>query len=168
MSIAYKNHVENKDEKTVSKRDFCRTKTSGKSKTRQEFTKECDINHIIAKHLKMGQAIEVDTNANYTDVSNIPAYEEMLTKVIVAKQSFNRLDNKVREKFHNNPNELMDFLKNKDNYDEAVKLGLVNKKEKIDKDDKPLTMNQLKKLVKFEKEPPEPTQEPSPEDKSKK
>ena len=45
------------------------------------------------------------------------------------KESFEKLDVNVRKRFENNPQKLLDFLKDDDNRDEAIKLGLVERKD---------------------------------------
>ncbi len=120
----------------------------GPSRTKQEFTKEADINVIMARYVKTGQlpqeALE-KRNAQYADFSEIGSFHELQTKVVEAQQSFEQLPHEIRTRFDNDPGKLMDFIADPDNRQEAQDLGIVNP------DPEP---------TKPPEKPPEPAQEP--------
>lgn len=97
------------------------------SRTRQEFAKDCDINRIVDRFTRTGELPFVGRKnlGMYADVSEVPNYESALAFIIHAKESFEKLDINVKERFHNSPQELIDFLKDKNNEKEARKLGLL-------------------------------------------
>lgn len=96
------------------------------SKTRQEFKNECDINQIIKKYNRTGELTHLKKNNGvFMDHTKLGDYQENLNKIIEANNAFNALNSQTRSRFKNDPNELIQFLNNKDNYDEAVKLGLL-------------------------------------------
>jgi phage internal scaffolding protein len=43
-----------------------------------------------------------------------------------AQYQFDQLPALIRDRFHNDPQEMLAFLNDPNNYDEAIKLGLVN------------------------------------------
>lgn len=96
------------------------------SLTQQDMSAESDINNIVARALK-GLPVHVNhRQGRYMDVSNIPDFAEAHRIVIQAQQMFASLDANVRERFNNDPEKMIEFLKDEKNRDEAVKLGLMN------------------------------------------
>ena len=101
--------------------------------TQQNFKEECNINTIVEKARLQGVVAQNAKQPDYIDVSKIPDYQTALNTVLYAQQSFIQLPAKVRDRFANDPSRLMDFIANDENYEEAVKLGLVAPKPpKID------------------------------------
>ena len=98
--------------------------------TQQQFKDECDINNILRKHGHDPVAFSALTRQGgmYADFSNITEYREMLDAVIYADQAFSALPAHLRARFGNDPSQLLDFIQDKNNYDEGVTLGLVPKK----------------------------------------
>lgn len=95
------------------------------SRTRQEFKRECDINYILAR-VGAGLDTLVPPEATYEDISEIPSnYEEIMAKLIDADERFAMLPSSLRERFGNNPSQLLAFLNDASNREEAVKLGLL-------------------------------------------
>lgn len=95
--------------------------------TQQSGKDECDINKIIEKATR-GQIIN-HVNAlpaKYGDFSNVPDFQTALNLVQEAQEAFSQLTTDVKKRFNQNPQELMDFLQDPKNDEEARKLGLVN------------------------------------------
>lgn len=132
MSLKLKEAVEKKEVKLVNGRppeEWNKLVCKDVSRTRQEFVNDTDINRIVDKYTKTG-VLPFAGRKNlgmYADVSEIPDYGSALAFVVHAKEQFNKLDVNVRKRFHNSPQELLDFLKDENNREEAVKLGLVEK-----------------------------------------
>lgn len=98
--------------------------------TKQSFGPQCDVNSIVEKARVSGLVSHLNAKKpNYLDVSAIPDYQSALAIVNNASDVFAGLPAKVRERFSNDPVKMVHFLRDKDNLDEAVKLGLVVKKE---------------------------------------
>lgn len=101
------------------------------SRTVQASKNDCDINKIIARVAKGMDITHINQRAaRYGDFSNVPSYQEALDLVSRAQGMFNSMSSKVRERFHNSPAEMIAFLQDESNREEAEKLGLVKKKEK--------------------------------------
>lgn len=64
-------------------------------------------------------------NPQYGDFSNVQTYLEAATQVKQAEQEFANLPSRIRNRFNNNPVELLEFMQNEENFEEAVELGLV-------------------------------------------
>lgn len=137
----------------------------GPSKTRQEFKKDCDINRIVDRYTRTGELPFIGRKnlGIYADVSQIPDYKSALEFVIAAKESFSTLDVNIRKRFHNSPDELMAFLEDPNNKDEARKLGLIPAEKPIQAQ---IDENKAESLMKEKSKVPEPT--PKPKDESQK
>lgn len=96
-----------------------------KSLTQQQFKNSVNINTIMAKAKKTG-VLPVRTNQPYFgDFSIVTNYKEMLDKVLAIDELFMQLPSKVRNKFANNPEEILTFLQDPKNEDEAREIGLL-------------------------------------------
>lgn len=100
------------------------------SRTQQQFKEECDINNIIKKFNDTGQFRHVTSKEGmYGDFSLFTDYRDMWHAVRSAEDAFSTLPAEVRKRFRNDPQELIDFLGDPKNYEEALELGLVNKRD---------------------------------------
>jgi phage internal scaffolding protein len=96
------------------------------SLTKQEFVSQCNINNIVNKYVKNGNNPFILTkDAKFGDFTNIPSHQEALELVIAAEEHFLQLPVHIRSRFENDPGQLMSFLSDIDNREEAIKLGLV-------------------------------------------
>lgn len=99
------------------------------SLTQQQYKDECDVNNIMKKYKATGLVSHLNKKiGKYADMSSVKDYQTMLDTVIEAQQAFDSLDAELRYRFRNDPGELISFLADEKNYEEALKLGLVNEK----------------------------------------
>jgi len=104
----------------------------GESLTKQSFKAQCDINKIIAKYRQTGLINHLSARPGmFEDVSEMSDYHASLNKVRQADVLFMGLPSNVRERFKNDPGNLVEFLMDSKNRDEAVKLGLILDKSKV-------------------------------------
>lgn len=97
-----------------------------KTKTKQSFADKVNINKIVAKHQRSGMVEHLNEKEPfYGDVTHLGDYRESLNIVIEAKELFAKMSAEIREKFKNNPNEMITFLNNPANLAEAVALKMV-------------------------------------------
>lgn len=104
------------------------------SATLQSFKDDADINCIIARYENTGVLVDpsvpVSRTPNFGDFSALPTYQEAQNVIIAAKNAFDALSSKIRERFHNDPAAYYDFVrslkKGSEAYDEAIALGIVN------------------------------------------
>lgn len=102
------------------------SKPVGETLTEQQFKKQVDVNNIIAKFKKTGSITHLRNQASgvYMDLAAQPDYEESLNKVIKAEKAFSEIPAQVRKRFGNDPQQMLSFLANPANQEEAIKLGL--------------------------------------------
>lgn len=97
------------------------------SKTDQSWKEDCDVNNIIRKFLKTGTITHVNNKKSaYADVSEIPDLLEAVLQIKDAQDIFDGLPSDIRKRFNNSPLDMVDFLQNEKNRDEAIELGLIN------------------------------------------
>jgi phage internal scaffolding protein len=96
------------------------------SLTQQHFADDCDINQILEKFNVTGQLPTSPISPRYGDFSGITDYHTAINAVMAAEEEFESLPAQIRARFDNEPAQLIDFLSDEKNRDEAIKLGLVN------------------------------------------
>lgn len=92
----------------------------------QQFAEEVDINTIVKRFGLTGQLPENLRMPVSGDFTNITDFQSAMNLVVQAKEEFERVPAEVRARFANDPGELMAFLEDEKNREEAVKLGLVS------------------------------------------
>ncbi|WNK13440.1 MAG: internal scaffolding protein [Microvirus sp.] len=98
------------------------------SLAQQQFAEETDINELV-RRFGLGQPMPENLNmpqiGDFTQATN---FQESMQVVTAANQEFKRLPAKLRERFDNDPGNLLHFLEDEKNRDEAETLGLVQAK----------------------------------------
>lgn len=100
------------------------TMAAGKNRTQQQFRDEVDINTIVRRFGLTGELPEnlrVPQSGEFEDVVD---FQSALNIVRSAEESFMQLPAEVRRRFNNNPQMLQEFVENRDNLDEARRLGI--------------------------------------------
>lgn len=96
------------------------------SRTVQSERDEVDINTIVERFGLTGQLPDDNYRAPQSaDFVGIYDYQTALNSVIEAERSFMALPAKLRARFGNDPQLLLEFLSDDANRDEAVKFGLL-------------------------------------------
>jgi phage internal scaffolding protein len=95
------------------------------SLAQQHYKDECDINTILQKFNITGLLPESPLSPRYGDFTGISDYHTALNRVIAAQDEFDALPANIRARFENDPAQLIEFLENSENRQEAEKLGLV-------------------------------------------
>lgn len=110
---------------TVNGRVRVKTVNEEASMTQQQFKDQVNVNNIIRKYKQTGQISHLRGSSGvFGDFTQIGSYQEMLDKVINARNLFEQLPSELRTRFQNNPQALIDFLDNPANDEEAIELGL--------------------------------------------
>lgn len=98
-------------------------------RTKQEFLAECNINNIMEKYAITGQLPHgrpLPATENFGDFSEAQDYRNALAVLERAGDQFASLPAKVRDRFNNNPEQLLSWLGNGEAiFDEAHDLGLL-------------------------------------------
>lgn len=115
----------------MSQRERVFHKVEGDSLTQQNFAQEADINAKMSQYMKgpgrMGLPIGnpmASRKPMFGDFSNID-YHAMLNTVTQIDSMFHRLPARLRGRFRNRPELLLEWVSNPDNRKEAVKMGLI-------------------------------------------
>jgi len=93
---------------------------------KQEFHDEVDINAIMRRASSAGVFPAGNGRVPiFLDTTGLGDLREQFEAVELAKAAFNALDAEVRKRFNNDPQEMLAFLDNPANRDEAIKLKLI-------------------------------------------
>lgn len=96
------------------------------SRTSQQFKEQCDVNHIMKKYRLTGELTHLkNQKGQYIDLTTLPDYQTALQTVIDANSAFESLPSHVRKAFQNDPKQLLQFVADPKNKEEAIKLGLI-------------------------------------------
>ena len=96
------------------------------SLAQQQFKDETDINNILRQFNITGILPEAPLSPRYGDFTGIVDYHTALNAVIAAEDGFMELPADLRARFQNDPENLINFLNDESNKDEAIKLGLID------------------------------------------
>jgi len=99
----------------------------GVSLTKQSFTKECDINNIMAKYQKTGAIDHVNKHQASYGYATSDDFQSALETVARGKRMFDELPSSIRTKFDNDPGKFLDFVQDENNTEEMQELGLAHK-----------------------------------------
>lgn len=98
------------------------------SLTNQADAEACDINVIFARYEKTGLLVDPASGLSRTpvfgDFSNVGDYHSMKCRIAYVEQAFACYPAKLRNRFGNDVQKLVDFLLDVKNDKEAVELGL--------------------------------------------
>lgn len=97
-----------------------------KSLTQQEFAEESNINYIAERYGLTGELPTVTRLPTYGTFEGVFDFQTAQNAIRAAQEGFMELPAKLRARFDNSPQKLMEFMDNPENLDEARKLGLVN------------------------------------------
>lgn len=97
------------------------------SRTEQEHAEEADINYIAERFLRTGEAPQVLNLPTAGDFEGIFDFQTAMNTIAQAREEFMTLPAKVRTRFGNDPAQLLDFVNDESNREEAIKLGFIPK-----------------------------------------
>ncbi len=99
-------------------------KPVGRSKTKQSFRDESNIDIIMARYVKTGLIDHFAVHGGEYGFASSVSFHEAMNVVTKADQMFDALPAKARQKFHGDPGEFLDFVQNPENAEEMRELGL--------------------------------------------
>lgn len=95
------------------------------SKTDPSFAEDCDVNCIIAKARAGGEITHLaKVRGSYGDVSGLPDLHTALIQIKKADEAFLELPSGLRKLFHNKSANMLKFLDDPANDQEAIDMGL--------------------------------------------
>lgn len=94
--------------------------------TIQSEKDNCDINVILARYAAANEIpiFPEGKEGRFGDFRNTPNFQEAMDRVAQAKEYFDTLPAEIRSRFKNEPAQLLDFMEDETNNEEAIKLGL--------------------------------------------
>lgn len=95
------------------------------SRTQQHFAEEVDINTIVKRFGLTGELPKDVPMVLQGDFTNVVDFQSAMDMVVQARESFDAQPASVRARFDNDPQKFLSFVSDRDNLDEAIKLGLV-------------------------------------------
>nr|QJB18971.1 MAG: internal scaffolding protein [Microvirus sp.] len=107
--------------------DFNQDDPNSRSVTNQSDKDSTDINLIMKRYEKTGLITDILGNSRppmYGDFSGMPDFHTLQIRIAKVNEAFDALPAQTRSQFGNNAQNLIDFLSDEKNDDEAVKLGL--------------------------------------------
>lgn len=94
--------------------------------TEQNHKKECDVNLILKKYDKTGLVTHIQQfEAEFGDYTGLD-FRNMLDTVRHAQADFDQLPSEIKKRFNHDPGELLAFIDDDNNYEEAIKLGIIS------------------------------------------
>jgi len=93
--------------------------------TEQHHAEFCDINSMMRRFHKTGLLPQCTDQPIYGDFTMADDYLTMRTRISDAQSDFMRLPAELRQRFENDPAQLLRFLENESNRQEAIELGLI-------------------------------------------
>lgn len=100
------------------------------SLTHQSFKEECDINTIMRRFAVTGELPDNVRVPQYQEYEGVFDFQTAMNLVRTSQEAFEAMPATVRDRFNNDPARFMDFVNDADNYDEALKMGIVNPRPK--------------------------------------
>jgi phage internal scaffolding protein len=97
--------------------------------TKQSFLEETDINNIVASNASFAPLTpEEYSKLNFADLGDGLDFQTNQNYIAQAQTAFFSLPATVRERFANNPSNLLDFVQNPANLEEAIALGIATRR----------------------------------------
>ncbi|WNK14631.1 MAG: internal scaffolding protein [Microvirus sp.] len=98
------------------------------TRTQQHFAEEVDINTIVERFGITGQTPTGVRMPTYGDFTEANDFHSSLNAIVQAKEAFDQMPVKVKQRFNNDPEQFVEFCSQEENRTEAEKLGLVQPK----------------------------------------
>lgn len=95
------------------------------SLAKQSMAEEVDINTIVRRFGLTGQLPQAVEAPIYETFEGIFDFHSAMNAVVAAREAFEAMPASVRSRFHNEPQEFVEFVSAVENRPEAEKLGLV-------------------------------------------
>lgn len=114
-----------KDRKNGTKR--VQIETDPNSKVQQDQKNVVDVNNIISRYIKTGKILATTKTPDFGDFTGIGDFHQAQNQIINAQNRFLALPPNIRKMFGNNVGNLVDFISDPQNTQQAIELGLLPK-----------------------------------------
>lgn len=98
------------------------------SLAQQQFKDDSDLNVLFNRYLETNEMPQVDDALTYGNFEGIFDFQTAMNAVVKGRETFQQLPHRIKTRFDNDPQKLLQFLADPDNFDESVKLGLRERK----------------------------------------
>lgn len=112
---------------TDKESDLTALECNEESLTQQQFAADADINTIVRRFGLTGELPENPNPPVYADFDDIFDFQTAHNAVIAANARFMAFPAELRARFSNSPQQLVEFLADPGNRDEAIAIGLLPK-----------------------------------------
>lgn len=107
--------------------------TSGETLVEQHHKDSCNVNNVLARYMRVhGRDMMSDfrgfVGGQFGDFTQVGSFKEILDQADRAVEAFAMLPAKIRSRFQNDPLAMVEFLQDSKNVDEAIDLGLMERK----------------------------------------
>ncbi len=99
----------------------------GKSRTKQSFREESEINNIMARYVKTGIVDHLSKFGGDYGFATDVDFHSAMNIVVKADQMFDALPAEIRRRFNGDPGEFLEFVQNPENQEELIELGLAKR-----------------------------------------
>lgn len=93
----------------------------------QQFKDECDINTIVKRFGLTGELPNGINMPQSGDFTNVTDFHTAMNLVKQAEDAFLQIPADIRARFDHDPGQVLAFLNDSNNRDEAIKLGFIPK-----------------------------------------
>lgn len=105
---------------------------SGRSRTKQSFKAEADINNIMLRYQKTGLLVDPSTvntarKPSYGDFSDGSDFQSVVDRITAVRGNFAALPSDIRDMFGNDPSVMLDFMADPENLEDCYELGLIDR-----------------------------------------
>lgn len=97
-----------------------------KSRTKQSFRDECNINNIMARYQKTGAIEHQNKHQGTYGFATSLDFRESLELIDNAQRLFDDLPSSIRKKFDNQPDQFLEFVQDPANRPEMAEMGLLS------------------------------------------
>jgi phage internal scaffolding protein len=101
-------------------------KCEDKTLTQQHFKDECDINTIVDRFHITGETPQLTELPSFGNFEGIFDYQTAMNAIVQARETFMTMPAAIRTRFDNDPQKFLAFCEDKENFDEAARLGIVD------------------------------------------
>lgn len=108
------------------------TNNEEETRTQQHFKDQCDINRIVNTYAKTGLVPGNPRLPLEQDFYGITDFHTAMNAVRQGEEAFMELPAELRRRFHNDPQEYVEFCLDEKNFDELVEMGLAHKPVKLE------------------------------------
>lgn len=105
---------------------------TGPETVEQSHKKQCDINYILRDYYRSGLVRHAAKHQGRYDDISVTDFQEAMFRVTEAKKMFMELPSGMRNRFHNDPAEFLQFVHDPANKDEMAKLGILKGNDGLD------------------------------------